>query len=112
VEQRPHILIFFVDQLIRCLVSKSGSPRAVDVVHQQCHDVTGGSSVIAFLRPTSDRYTPFVTLEIYHGYILQAKGKNDSAPPAEVQEWLRQYADKHHLIIHEKAYAHAGQYYV
>ena len=53
-----------------------------------------------------------LSLEIYHGYILQAKGKNDSAPPAEVQEWLRQYADKHHLIIHEKAYAHAGQYYV
>lgn len=75
-------------------------------------DVTRGSSIIAFLRPTTDRYTPFVTLEIYRGYILQAKGKNDSAPPAEVQEWLRQYADKHHLIIHEKAYVHAGQYYV
>lgn len=45
--------------------------------------------IILFLRRTEDPQTPFVTIEVRDGEVVQVRGKNNSEPPKEVERFMR-----------------------
>lgn len=77
-------------------------------VMEYINEVISHETKILFLRRKSQPYKSFITIEIWNECILQALTKYNKEPDDEVKKWSGMYAEKHHLIVDERAYQMQG----
>jgi hypothetical protein len=62
-------------------------------------NVLAGRCMIAFFRKATDPDTPFITLELRAGAIVQAKMKGNVSPPSKLKEAITELAEKNNILV-------------
>lgn len=75
------------------------SARQQNCLWEYIKKVAGGETTILFLRKKDAPEEAFVTIELYAGFILQARGRYNQAIGEQELDWLEEYAKEKNLIF-------------
>ncbi len=112
-----HPELEYQDDEYMVIFPRSNVEFCEEAIHQKncvinyVRDVVIRESIVLFLRKRREPYKSFITLEVWEGYIYQAKGKFNESPDDKIKKWINKYALEHELIVHENAYRKYEAYY-
>jgi hypothetical protein len=104
-EQRINLKLEFEDDDFKIVYPKKTDDIVAEgkalrhCVGGYVRNVIEGRTTILFLRKLNELHTPFVTLELRDGSIVQAKGRGNSAPPYDAKQFLKEYSKKKKLLF-------------